>query len=122
LFYLRSQTKFKICAIFLLIIRFLSIKMEIEDERLLEGGSGIKLTDYQLGYIKGRLDARDTVKRVAKYMKISKNTIYNLKKNGFKYPEKNKREPLFSEQEKEAMIEAVDQNRNLTAAQVYRDP
>ncbi len=45
-----------------------------------------------------------------------KNTIYNLKKNGFKHPDKNKRDTLFSEEEKEAIIEAVDQNRNLTAA------
>ncbi len=49
-------------------------------------------------------------------MKLSKKTIYNLKKNGFKHPEKNKRDTLFSEEEKEAIIEAVDQNRNLTAA------
>ena len=37
--------------------------MEDVDERLLEGGSGIKLTDYQIGYIRGCLHAGDSVKK-----------------------------------------------------------
>ncbi len=52
-------------------------------------------------------DFEISVDVIAKHMKISKTKIYKMIKDGFKYEDKEEREPILDEDDRTAIIEAV---------------
>jgi hypothetical protein len=66
-------------------------------------------------------DFEISVDVIAIHMKISKTKIYKMVKDGFKYEDKEEREPILDEDNRTAIIEAANDNRNLTAAEIARN-
>jgi hypothetical protein len=67
-------------------------------------------------------DFEISVDVIAKHIKISNITIYKMVKDGFnKHGDKEEREPILDEDDRTAIIEAANDNRDFTAAQIPRD-
>jgi transposase len=71
--------------------------------------------------IKALYDFGISVDVIVKHMKISKTTIYKMIKDGFKYEDKEERELILDEDDRTAIIEAANDNYDLTAAEIARD-
>lgn len=54
-------------------------------------------------------------------MKIARSTVQAMIKKGFQYEEKRQRETLLDSDDERAIIEAVEEDRDLTAAEIARD-
>ena len=67
-------------------------------------------------------DCQKNPDEIASRMKISRRTVYNMIQAGFKYEEKEAREPILDEDDRTAtIIEAANEDRDLTAAEIARD-
>lgn len=71
--------------------------------------------------MKALYDCKKRPDEIASHMKISRQTVYNMINAGFKYEEKVSREPLLDEDDRAAIIEAANEDRDLTAAEIARD-
>ena len=72
--------------------------------------------------MKAMYDCHKNPDEIASRMKISRRTVYNMIQTGFKYEEKEARERILDEDDRTAtIIEAANEDRDLTAAEIARD-
>jgi hypothetical protein len=84
-------------------------------------GQGMKISEFNRGYMKAIDDLRVRAEEIAGCMNVSRSTFYRLKQNGFQYDDKSAREPLLDSDEEYDFINASEANRDLTAADLTRN-
>ncbi len=84
-------------------------------------GQGMKISEFNRGYMKAMDDLGVSAEDIANHMNVSRSTFYRLKQNGFQYDEKSVREPLLDSDEEYDFIKAAEVNRDLTAADLTRN-